>query len=104
MPFDVTNGSAVFQRKMDTLVADQELDDTFPFVDNITICGRDDGEHDENLKLFMEVAEKERLTCSEEKCVFRVNTIDLLHYHTSHNSTKPDPARLVPILNLPLPE
>ena len=67
MPFGVTNGSAVFQRKMDTLVVDHELDDTFPFVRNITICGRDNDEHDENLKLFMEAAEKERLAFSEVK-------------------------------------
>ena len=104
MPFGVTNGSAVFQRKMDALVVDHELDDTFPFVGNITICGRDDDEHDENLKFFMEAAEKERLAFSEAKCVFRVNTIDLLGYRISHNSIKPDPDRLAPLLNLPVPE
>ena len=58
MPFGVMNGSAVFQRKVDTLAVDHELDDTFPFVNNITICRRDDDKHDENLKLFMEAAEK----------------------------------------------
>ena len=104
MPFGVTNGSAVFQRKIDTLVVDHELDDAFPFVDNNTICGRDDDEHDENLKLFIEAAEKERLTFSEEKCVFRVNNIDLLGYCISHNSIKPDPDRPAPLLNLPIPE
>ena len=104
MPFGFMNRSAVFQRKVDTLAVDHELDDTFPFVDNITICRRDDDEHDENLKLFMEAAEKERLTFSEEKCVFRVNTIDLLGYRISHNSIKPDPDRLAPLLDLPASE
>ena len=104
MPFGVTNRSAVFQWKMDTLVVDHELDDTFPFVGYITICGCDDDEHDENLKLFMEAAEKERLAFIEAKCVFRVNTIDLLGYRVSHNSIKPDPDRLAPLLNLPVPE
>ena len=70
MPFGFMNRSAVFQRKVDTLAVDHELDDTFPFVDNITICRRDDDEHDENLKLFMEAAEKERLTFSEENVYF----------------------------------
>ena len=104
MPFGVTNGSAVFQRKMDTLAVDHELDDTFPFVDNITIFGRDNDEHDENLKLFMEVAEEERLTFCEEKCVSRVNTIELLGYRISHDSIKPNPDCLAPLLNLPVPE
>ena len=104
MSFGEMNGSAVFQRKIDTLVVDHELDDTFLFVDNITICGRDDEKHDENLKLFMEATEKERLTFSEEKCVFLVNIIDLLGYRISHNSIKPDPDRLAPLLNLPVAE
>ena len=104
MTFGVMNGSAVFRRKIDTLVVDHELDDAFSFVDNNTICGRDDDEHDENLKLFIEAAEKERLTFSEEKCVFRVNNIDLLGYCISHNSIKPDPDRPAPLLNLPIPE
>ena len=89
---------------MDTLVVDHELDDTFPFVDNINICGRDDDEHDEHLKLFMEAAEKERLSFSEEKCLFRINAIDLLGYCMSHNSIKPDPDCLSSLLNLPIPE
>ena len=59
MPFGITNGSAVFQRKMDILVVDHELDDTLPFVGNITICGH------------------------EEKFVFYLNTIDLLGYYIS---------------------
>ena len=63
---------------MDTLVADHELDDTFPFVDNITICGCDNDGHDKNLKLVMEVAEKERLTCSEE----------ITHHITPSNPTQ----------------
>ena len=104
MPFGVLNGSAIFQRKVDTLVVDSDLYDTFPFVDNITICGGDDDEHDENLKLFMETAEKKRLTFREDKCVFRVNTIDLLGYHVSHNSIKPDPDCHAPLPNLPIPE
>ena len=83
MPFGITNGSAVFQRKMDILVVDHELDDTLPFVGNITICGHDDDEHDENLKLFMEAAGKEKLTFSEEKFVFYLNAIDLLGYYIS---------------------
>ena len=104
MPFGDTNGSAVFQRKMDILVVVHELDDTFLFVENINICGHDDDKHDENLKLFMEATEKERLTFSEEKCVFLVNIIDLLGYRISHISIKPDPDRLAPLLNLPVPE
>ena len=52
----------------------------------------------------MKAAEKETLTFSEEKCVFPVNTIDLLGYRISHNFIKSDPDCLAPLLNLPVLE
>ena len=73
-------------------------------MDNITFCGRDKDKHDEKLKLFTVAAEREILTFSEEKCVFRVNTTDLLGYRISHNSIKPDPDILALLLYLLVPE
>ena len=49
IPFRVTNGVAVFQREMDKLVEDKKLLGTFPYVDNITIAGHDQEDHDKNL-------------------------------------------------------
>ena len=36
IPFGVTIGVAVFQRAMDRFVEEEELKDTFPYLDNIT--------------------------------------------------------------------
>ena len=41
MPFGVTNGVAVFQRAMDKFVDEEGLKDTFPYLDNLTVAGRD---------------------------------------------------------------
>ena len=41
IPFSVTNGVAVFQRSMDKMVDQEGLKDTFPYLDNITVAGRD---------------------------------------------------------------
>ena len=103
MPFGVTNGTAVFQRKMDQFVTNYDLDDTFPFMDNVTISGSTQEEHDENLKAFKEAACQENLTLSEEKCVYSAEVINLLGYRISHNSIKPDPQTLEPLLNLSHP-
>ena len=46
IPFGVTNGAAAFQRTMDNFISEEALKDTFAYLDNITICGRDQAHHD----------------------------------------------------------
>ena len=38
IPFGVTNGVAVFQRQMDRTIAEEQLKDTFPYLDDITVA------------------------------------------------------------------
>ena len=46
LPFGVTNGVAIFQRKMDEFVENNSLTAVFPYMDNVTICGHDQADHD----------------------------------------------------------
>ena len=39
IPFGVTNDVAVFQRQMDRIIAEEQLKDTFPYLDDITVAG-----------------------------------------------------------------
>ncbi|CAG2212498.1 unnamed protein product [Mytilus edulis] len=50
VPFGVTNGAACFQRIIDRLVTENNLEAVFVYIDNITIGGMDQNEHDENLR------------------------------------------------------
>ena len=50
VPNGVTNGVAVFQRKMDEMIKNECLQATFPYIDNITVCGRTAEEYHENYK------------------------------------------------------
>ncbi|KRY38352.1 Retrovirus-related Pol polyprotein from transposon gypsy [Trichinella spiralis] len=70
IPFGVTNGVACFQRVMDNILRVEKLKDTFVYVNNLTICGMNQEEHDENLNRFREVAEKYKLTLNKDKCEF----------------------------------
>ena len=103
IPFGVTNGVAVFQRAMDKIVEDENLKDTFPYLDNITVAGSSQSEHDENVRRFMEVVKKRDLTLNESKSVISVPTINVLGYCVGNNIIKPDPDRLRPLQELPLP-
>ena len=103
IPFGVTNGVAVFQRAIDKFVKEELLCDKFPYVDNITIGGRDQKEHDLNVEKFLVAAEKRKLTFNKSKSVISAKSINLLGYQLGNGQIKPDPDRLTPLLELPPP-
>ena len=101
--FRPTKSVPCFQREMDNFIEKYELNDIFPYMDNVTNCGDNQEEHDINLKAFKEAASKANFTLNEEKCVFFIEEIDLLRYKISYNSLNSDPNRLEPLLSLPAP-
>ena len=101
----MTNGAAAFQRTMDNFIPEENLEDIFAYLDNITICGRDDqAHHDENLEKFMEAAKKRNLVFNEGKCVFSTRTISILGSVVSMGEIRRDLERLKPLRELPPPE
>ena len=88
---------------MDNFISEEALKDTFAYLDNITICGRDQAHHDENLSKFMEAAKRRNLVFNEGKCVFSTRTISILGSVVSKGEIKPDPERLKPLQELPAP-
>ena len=103
IPFGVTNGFAVFQRLMDKIIKEEELKDTFPYLDDITVAGRTQEEHDSNVMAFLEVVQRRHLTLNHSKSVLSALSITVLGYLVEHGSIKPDPDRLHPLQNLPPP-
>ncbi|XP_018403046.1 PREDICTED: uncharacterized protein LOC108779970 [Cyphomyrmex costatus] len=104
VPFGVTNGVACFQRIIDQIVQDEGLEDTFPYLDDVTICGKTQQEHDRNLERFLAAAQKYNLTLNQKKCIFSVRSVTLLGYVISNKTIKPNPDRLQPLLDLPIPQ
>ena len=78
IPFGVTNGVAVFQRAMDRFVEEEGLKDTFPYLDNITVAGRDQKEHDKNVQKFHEAVGRRNLTLNEKQN----GRIQIIYQHT----------------------
>ncbi|XP_054287969.1 uncharacterized protein LOC129003695 [Macrosteles quadrilineatus] len=103
IPFGVTNGVAAFQRVIDQVIRTEQLQDTYAYLDDVTICGKTQEQHDINLKKFIEAASKYNLTINNEKSSFSLRSINLLGYHISNKTIKPDPSRLDPLKNLPPP-
>ena len=103
LPFGVTNGVACFQREMVKFVQEENLKGTFPYLDNITICGKDQEDHDANLKEFLEAANRKNITYNEEKSVFSTTCLSILGYRIEGGEIRPDPERLRPLHELPVP-
>lgn len=103
IPFGVTNGVASFQRVIDSLIKNEKLEGTFVYLDDITICGNDQEEHDKNLNRFLEIADKYNLTLNKSKCVFSQKMINILGYTVQDKTIRPDPERLKPLLELKPP-
>ena len=104
IPFGVTNGVAAFQRAMDKMVEEEKLVDTFPYLDNITVGGKTQCEHDQNVRKLHEALSSRNLVLNESKSVRSVKAINVLGYNVGHHTIKPDPERLIPLLELPPPE
>jgi hypothetical protein len=85
---------------MDNLISEENLEDIFAYLDNITICGRDQAHHDENLEKFMEAANRRNLVFNEGKCVFSTRTISILGSVVSKGEIRPDLERLKPLREL----
>ena len=103
VPFGVTNGVPCFQRIMDQLVEKYSLQATFPYLDNITVCGKTQDEHDANLEKFLAAAKELNLTINESKCEFNTKKLHILGYVVENGEMRPDPQRLQPLLDLPPP-
>lgn len=103
IPFGVTNGVAAFQRIMDQIISQRGLKGTFVYLDNITVCGESQEEHDKNLELFYQLVDEYGLKLNPEKSIISVKEIKMLGYSISEGVVKPDPDRMQPLLDLPVP-
>ena len=103
VPLGVTNGVAAAQRTITDFILEESLKDTFAYLDDITICGKDQAHHDKNLKRFLAAAKKKNLTYNEEKCKFSTKALKILGYYISEGEIRPDPDRLQPLRDLPPP-
>ena len=103
IPFGITIGVACFHRVIDTIIRSENLKDTFAYIDNLTICGKDRASHDANLERFSELDKSYGLTFNDDKSIIATNRICILGYDVSYKSIRPDPERLQPLRNFKPP-
>ena len=103
IPFGLTNEVPAFQKEMNNLVSEEGLKETFLYLDNITVAGRTQQEHDYNVRQLLDALHRRKWTLNEKKIIASVPTINILGYLVSNGEIKPDPERLRPLGELPPP-
>ena len=103
IPFGVTNGVASFQRIMNEIINSEKLSNVYVYLDNIYICGRNQAQHDENIKKWNEVKSKYNVTYNEDKCLYSITRLCVLGHVIEDGCIKPAPERLRPLRELPVP-
>ena len=86
---------------MDKIIEGAKLMDTFSYLDDITVAGHTQKEHDASVAAFMEVIHRRNLTLNESKSVLSSSTINILGYLIGDGVVRPDPERLCLLQELP---
>ena len=104
IPFGLTNAVPCFQRIVDDIIKSNNCQGAFAYLNNITVGGATQAEHDVNFAKFLAVAKEHNLTFNESKCVYATDTIDLLGYRFQNGTLRPDPERIKALQDLPPPK
>ena len=99
----MTDGVASFQRVIDEIISNEKLKGTVAYIDNVTVCGYNEKDHNHNPKQFMAAVNKYDLTLNEEKCSYNLKSIKQLGYIVRNGVMRPASERLKPLMELPIP-
>jgi len=108
IPFGFNNGVAAFERIMSQFVEQENLRDTFPFLDNphiwimVTVAGRYQEKHDDNVKSFHAAIRRRKFTLNERRQLF-LRKISKFGYVVGNGVVKPDPERMRALTEFPPP-
>ncbi|UYV74022.1 hypothetical protein LAZ67_11001862 [Cordylochernes scorpioides] len=101
MSFEPRNAPSTFQRCIHQTL--QNLDFTFPYLDDILIASESEEEHQNHLKIVFERFSKYGLRINMEKSVFGVKEIEFLGYLITPEGFSPLPERVKVIQEYKLP-
>ena len=84
------DGVAAFRRSMSRFVHNKNLQDTFPYLDNVTVAGKIQEEHDSNAQAFVKTIDRNNFTLNETKTISSVSNIQILGYVVGNGLIKPE--------------
>ncbi|GJR25311.1 putative reverse transcriptase domain-containing protein [Tanacetum coccineum] len=94
MPFGLTNASAVFMDLMNRVCKPYLDKFVFVFIDDILIYSKKKQDHEEHLKLILELLKKEELYAKFSKCEFWIPNVQFLGHVIDNQGIHMDLAKI----------
>ncbi|KAL2231154.1 UNVERIFIED_CONTAM: Transposon Tf2-12 polyprotein [Sesamum indicum] len=104
MPFRLTNAPAAFMALMNRTF--QEYLDHFVivFIDDILVYSKDRDEHEQHLRIVLQILKEKELYAKLSKCEFWVNQVLFLGHVVSGDEVMPDPSKVKAITEWRVPK
>ena len=99
--FGISSAAEVFQNAIRQTL--NGLKGTLNISDDILVHGKNQAEHDENLRACFQRLRESGLTLNREKCVFNKGNLKFFGYVFSKSGLSPDPDKIKDIVSMPKP-
>ena len=102
LPFGLAVSAEIFQRKL--LQVFENHQGIICIADDIVIHGKNEEEHDENMKNFIECCERAGVHLNKDKMIMQVDSISFMGYQITKEGLKVDPSKVTAIKHAPASE
>jgi hypothetical protein len=103
MSFGLTNAPAYFMNLMNKVFMEYLDKFVVVFIDDILVYSKDDGDHEEHMRLVLQKLRDNKLYAKYSKCELWLDEVPFLGYIISNRGISVDPAKVREIVGWKIP-